>query len=612
MSRLLPVSVTSRILLLCLVLCLAAISGFSSITYSHLRSNIMEKSASDAKAAMRAMATLYSAAVAGSAVQVSDGRVVGIKQDSKVELPDHTLVDRTAQSIGGVATVFQKQGSDYVRISTNVKKENGDRATGTKLAAEHPAQPSLARGEAYFGPAVLFGKDFVTGYYPVKDASGAVTGVLFIGIPLEVYFAQIADAFWIMVVSSLIAFTTVACVGFVMIRRLVRPLTIITETVRTLASGRDVDVPYTARIDEFGNIAKALEVFRNNAIEKQLVETRSTEERAQADADRRLSEEEKKQMDQQIDFAVSELGLALARLSQGDLSRTIDAAFSGKLEQLRTDFNSSINNLRDTMGRIRHSTMTIQQGTVDLNDASHDLARRTESQAASLEETAAAVEEITVTVTNSAERAREANLAVATTRKTADNSSTVVSSAVAAMGRIEDASQKIEQIIEVIDDIAFQTNLLALNAGIEAARAGEAGKGFAVVAQEVRELAQRSANAAHEIKDLINQSSNEVRNGSELVQQAGKVLAAISEQIAGASRHVESIATASQDQSSALKEINSTVNKMDQMTQQNGAMVADTSQATGRLASEAEALMQLVEQFRIDHGHSGQGARRAA
>jgi methyl-accepting chemotaxis protein len=594
------------------VLVVAAVAGVSGMTYSYFRSDIMAKSVTDAKSAMRAMATLYGASVEGSVVGITDGAVTSLRQDGKVELADHALVDRTAQSIAGVATVFQKQGADYVRISTNVKKENGDRATGTKLAPDHPAQPQLAAGQPYFGPAVLFGRDFVTGYYPIKDSGGAVTGVLFIGIPLEVYFGQISSAGWIMTISALIAFSGVGIIGFFTIRRLVRPLTVVTETVHTLASGRDIDIPYTDRRDEFGNIARALEVFRNNAIEKQRVESRSVEERTQADADRRRREDEKKQMDQQIDFAVSELGLALARLSHGDLSRTIDSAFSGKLEQLRMDFNSSINNLRDTMGRIRHSTMTIQKGTASLSEASDDLARRTEGQAASLEETAAAVEEITVTVTSSAERAREANLAVSTTRKTADNSSTVVSSAVAAMGRIEEASGKIEQIIEVIDDIAFQTNLLALNAGIEAARAGEAGKGFAVVAQEVRELAQRSASAAHEIKDLINQSSNQVRNGSELVQQAGKVLAAISEQIAGASRHVESIATASQDQSSALKEINATVNKMDQMTQQNGAMVADTSQASNQLAAEAEALMQLVEQFRIDQGQMGQGSRRAA
>ncbi len=610
MSKILPASVTSRILLLCLSLVVVAVAAVGGMTYVYMRADIMEQTATDARAAMRAMATLYDASVEGSDIQVTDAVVKGVRQQGVLQLPDHSLVDRTAQSINGVATVFQKQGSDFVRISTNVKKENGDRATGTKLAADHPAQAFLARGEAYYGPAVLFGRSFVTGYFPVKDAAGAVSGVLFIGIPLEVYFAQISSTAWVMIVTGLIAIAAVGLMGFVMIRRLVRPLTVLTGTVLKISSGEDVAVPYADRRNEFGNIARALEVFRSNAREKQAVENSAARERAEADADRRHRDAEKQRVDQDIDFAVAELGTALAHLSQGDLSRTIETTFSGRLEQLRVDFNRSITNLRDTMGRIRHSTLSIQKGTAELSASSDDLARRTESQAASLEETAAAVDEITVTVTNSAERAREANQAVATTRKTADSSSTVVSSAVDAMGRIEEASQKIELIIEVIDDIAFQTNLLALNAGIEAARAGEAGKGFAVVAQEVRELAQRSASAAREIKDLINQSSNEVRNGSELVQQAGKVLAAISEQISGASRHVESIATASQDQSSALKEINGTVNKMDQLTQQNGAMVADTSQASARLASEADVLMQLVEQFRIEMGNAG--SRRAA
>jgi len=200
---------------------------------------------------------------------------------------------------------------------------------------------------------------------------------------------------------------------------------------------------------------------------------------------------------------------------------------------------------------------------------------------------------------------------VALTKKSADSSGSVVSNAVAAMGRIEEASGKIELIIEVIDDIAFQTNLLALNAGIEAARAGEAGKGFAVVAQEVRELAQRSAGAAKEIKELITQSSQEVGAGAGLVQQAGEVLAAISQQITGVSQHVEMIATASQDQSAALQDINNSVNRMDQMTQQNGAMVGETTEASRRLAGEADALLGLVQQFRID-ANSRAGYSRAA
>ena len=187
----------------------------------------------------------------------------------------------------------------------------------------------------------------------------------------------------------------------------------------------------------------------------------------------------------------------------------------------------------------------------------------------------------------------------------------VVRSAVEAMGRIEQASHEIAQITNVIDEIAFQTNLLALNAGVEAARAGEAGKGFAVVAQEVRELAQRSADAARQIKSLIDKSTDEVANGSALVQETGAVLAAISQQIVAISGHVNTIATASADQSAALQEVNGSVNQMDQMTQQNASMVAETTAASRALAAEADTLMSMVEQFRLEKNGAERVHQRA-
>jgi methyl-accepting chemotaxis protein len=579
------------------------------------RKDIMETAVDDTHKSIRTMALIYETALAGAKTTLSDGKLARVTAGEGA-LQGHDLVDRTAGSIGGVATVFEKQGNDYVRISTNVKNEKGERAVGTKLAAEHPAQAALAKGQAYYGPAFLFGRDFMTAYYPIVNSTGGVSGVLFIGIPMEVYFAHIASAGTAIMVSSLIALLVIAFVSYLVIRKLVRPLGVLTGSVRAIAAGDNKsDIPFTQRPDEFGNIARALQVFRDNALEKLRIEHQSTLERAEAEAERERNDSEKRTVDGQIDQAVAALGSALSKLSQGDLSVTIDHPFSGKLESLRTDFNGSIIKLRDTLSHIRQSTMAIQKSSADLSHSSADLSRRTESQAASLEETAAAVDEITTTVRSSADRAREANEAVTHTKKNADNSGVVVKNAVAAMGRIEDASQKIELIIEVIDDIAFQTNLLALNAGIEAARAGEAGKGFAVVAQEVRELAQRSADAAKEIKGLINQSTNEVGAGASLVQQAGEVLATISNEIVVISQHVETIATASRDQSAALQNINQSVNQMDQMTQQNGAMVAETSEASRRLADETEALFGLLQQFRIDAPgsvHSGNRYDRAA
>ncbi len=444
MSKVLPSSVVSRIAFLCLFLIFVAVSAVGGLNYVYLRGDIMDSARNDAREAIRVMGLLYDLELQGAKTDIRDGIVVRVAQGEGA-LKGYELVDRTASAIGGVATVFEKRGSEYVRISTNVKTEKGERAVGTKLAADHPAQPFLARGEAYFGPAVLFGKDFMTGYFPITNASNTMTGLLFIGIPMELYFAHIISSSYVVIGSSLIAMIAVGLASLFGLRLLLKPLGVLTGTVRSLSGGDDAtEIPYAERRDEFGNIARALEVFRDAGREKRLMESRSAEDRAEAEAERRRNDAEKQRVDRQIDTAVSELGTALARLAQGDLSSTIETQFSGRLEQLRSDFNGSIVRLRDTLSHIRQSTLSIQKSSADLSHSSTELSRRTETQAASLEETAASVDEITATVRSSAERAHEANRAVALTKKSADSSGSVVSSAVAAMGRIEEASGKIE------------------------------------------------------------------------------------------------------------------------------------------------------------------------
>ncbi|MBY5807809.1 methyl-accepting chemotaxis protein [Rhizobium leguminosarum] len=615
MLRLFSTSIVRQIVAITLFLLAISTAAIVGVTYYNLSHHVMDGAVSDARDATRAMAVLYGAADQAAKVELKDNQLSAVTEDAIPALADHSLVDRTAQSIAGVATIFQKQGSDYVRISTNVKKENGDRAVGTKLVAEHPAQPVLARGEAYYGPAELFGRKFMTGYFPIKNVSNANVGILFIGIPMELYYQRMYELQMLVLGVGGIVMLLVGVLTYYAIRLSVKPLQALTTSVRSISSG-DLDgaIPCVEKKNEFGDIGRALALFRDSARARRDLETQAAEQRELSDAERARNDADKRSLDGQIDFAVNQLAAGLGRLSQGDVSQTIGTPFVGRLEQLRVDFNASLLRLQDTLSGIRDSAATIQRNSGAVSASAGELSKRTEAQAANLEETAAAVEEITVTVRSSAERAREANNVVAATKKTADNSGAVVGDAVAAMDRIEQASQRIEQIIEVIDDIAFQTNLLALNAGIEAARAGEAGKGFAVVAQEVRELAQRSADAAREIKSLIETSSREVTAGSELVQKTGSVLASISQEIIAISGHVETIATASRDQSAALQEVNGSVNAMDQMTQKNAAMVAETTQASRLLAGEADTLMALIERFRIvaESAPAHLGARRVA
>jgi methyl-accepting chemotaxis protein len=409
-----------------------------------------------------------------------------------------------------------------------------------------------------------------------------------------------ANSISIGVVIAGIGIAIVAGFGLILIFR--RPISQITAAMRRLAEGvLDTAIHGDKRSDEIGDMARALGIFKANALEKLRVENLSEEQRLAAEAERLRNDAEKQANQEQIDFAVRQLAQSLRQLSDGDLTCAISTPFSGGLDQLRQDFNGSLERLNETLAQIRQDAYNIQANGNAMRASADELSRRTETQAASLEQTAAAVDEITVTVRQTASRAGEANAIVSDTRKNAEASSEIVADAVDSMTRIEDASRKIEQIIDVIEDIAFQTNLLALNAGIEAARAGEAGKGFAVVAQEVRELAQRSAGAANEIKSLIDTATREVSTGVHHVQRTGEALGTISDRIAQLYEHVQMIAQAAQDQSAGLQEVNTAVNQMDQMTQANAAMVEEANAMSQQLAHEGDHLMQLVSQFRLNH-----------
>lgn len=352
-----------------------------------------------------------------------------------------------------------------------------------------------------------------------------------------------------------------------------------------LAQG-DMEAPvhYTDHDDCVGRMTRAMSVFKENAL-------------------RASSAEE-------VETTVGTLGKALEELAHGDLTTRIDDAFPENYERLRSSFNATALRLEELLATVRVAADSVRTASTEISTASQDLSRRTEQQAASLIETSASMSNVTALVQETASNADEASSSIAATYQEAVRGGTVVEDAIKAMSDIKASSDKISQIVALMDGIAFQTNLLALNAGVEAARAGDAGKGFAVVASEVRALAQRSAEAAKDIKEIISKSADQVGSGVTLVEQTGAMLTAIVERVGTVTSLIDDISGASVSQAARLKEVSLAIFGMEHMTQQNAAMVEESTAATHGMVGQIEHLAELVNGFRISEASRSGQARR--
>jgi methyl-accepting chemotaxis protein len=430
--------------------------------------------------------------------------------------------------------------------------------------------------------------------------------------------SEVLSSFVDLMLKCILGATGFFALGLLYISRrtIIKPIKALSSDMQQLAAGRtDIVLQGTKRTDEIGEMVGVVEIFRQSAITRMQLEADAISERERAEADRgRMTQEAEIAARTKLQQATSGLAAGLRRLAAGDLGFQLSEPFAPDFEALRHDLNSAVQQLEQTLTSVSHAAGSIDTGSREISTSSDDLSRRTEQQAASLEETAAALDQITVNVSNASKRADEARSIAIHANTSAAQSGAVVANAVDAMGRIEQSSNQISSIIGVIDEIAFQTNLLALNAGVEAARAGDAGRGFAVVAQEVRELAQRSAKAAKEIKDLIRNSTAEVESGVKLVRETGEALKTIEQYIVTINHHMDAIATSSREQAVGLAEVNTAVNQMDQVTQQNAAMVEETNAASATLANEASRLRELIAQFQLDSGRGAfaTSSRRAA
>lgn len=363
-------------------------------------------------------------------------------------------------------------------------------------------------------------------------------------------------------------------------RTVTGPVNQLRSRMLTLAQG-DVEtgVPATAKKDELGEMARSVEAFRIDLQRNRELEAKATEAR------------------QEQELVVAELDTALQKLSQGNLVAAIEVPFPGEYEELRRAFNTTIASLSDAISTVQQNALAVREESTSISNGADDLSLRTEKQAAALEETAAALDQMTSAVREAADSAEEARMKSNDTQLSAQNCGEIAERTARSMTDIQSTSDEISKIIGIIDDIAFQTNLLALNAGVEAARAGSAGAGFAVVASEVRALAKRSAEAAGEINALITSSIAKIHDGVELVGDTKTALDEIITSISEITGRVDGIASATQDQSSGLGEINIAMTELDQMTQQNAAMFEETSAASQSLQGEANTLSSTVSRF---------------
>ncbi|MBX5044377.1 HAMP domain-containing protein [Rhizobium lentis] len=541
--------------------------------------------------------------IISSAVPVSrDGKLAGVAaSDFSLE----TMVKMIKEiNLGGQGEAFLVNNSGQILIHPDAKL-----VTKT-LADAFPTITPMIGGS--LTETEFAGKPVLVSFVPVE---GLPTVKWYLGfvVDSDKAFATLNQFRIAALVATLLAVgIMIAAMAWLLHGFVIRPITAMTAAMQKLAAGDlSAAIPGEERRDQIGSMAEAVAVFKANAVDRERLEDEAEQGRSLTERERREREAQKTREAAEIRNAVDALAGALGALSEGNLAHRIETPFASHLDRLRSDYNTSVAKLDAALRAVGSNAHAIDAGATEIRTAADGLARRTEQQAASVEETAAALEEITTTVKDTARRAEEAGSLVGCTRNDAEHSGEIVSKAVDAMTGIQQSSERISSIIGVIDDIAFQTNLLALNAGVEAARAGEAGKGFAVVAQEVRELAQRSAQAAKEIEGLITTSNAQVRSGVTLVGDTGKALQSIVAQVQEISRHVEAIVIATREQSTGLAEINAAVNTMDQGTQQNAAMVEEQTAASHGLAQEAAKLMRLLAQFKLG-AQEALAVRRAA
>lgn len=517
--------------------------------YWSLTSAFNDRALREIEVNLRTLALAFSEVVPDAKITTRDGALARAEIPRMPEIKDHAIVDRAVSYVGGNATlfVFDDASGQFVRRSTNVKKENGDRAVGTQLAADHPGQAVLRRGEAYKGPAMLFGKSFMTAYFPVLDAAGKVVGILYVGIPMAQFESMLTQAIESMAIAAGIAALLVLVLTLLVVRRVTKPLTSVTRSLTALANGQsDVAIECEDRADEIGEIARTVAVFKSNSLERARLRSE------QAEASAAAAEQRKAELRNFVEEFRGSVG--------GILDKVLSS--SGEFERVARQ-------LTDTA-----------RSTADLSAQS---AGASESASEHVRSAASASDELSQSISEITRRAQESNEISAEAVRQAEATDQ-------RMAQLSEAGARIGDVVKLITSIAEQTNLLALNATIEAARAGDAGRGFAVVAQEVKTLAGQTAKATDEISSQIESMQLATGESVAAIKAIGQTIERISG-IAG------SISSAVEQQRSATHNIAASVRAAASGTADVAVNVrhaakgaSETGETSSRMFASAQAL----------------------
>ncbi|WP_370680158.1 Cache 3/Cache 2 fusion domain-containing protein [Comamonas sp. GB3 AK4-5] len=578
-----------------------------------------------------------SASLAGRLELQGEGRQAELWLNGEPLQGDNSRIERFTRTTSAVATVFVKQGQDYLRVASSLKTDKGEPATGTLLDHQHPAYAEINAGRSYMGLATLFGRQYMAQYRPLKDASGATVGIAFVGqdfsellanLKASIRALQVGDGGYYYVLRS-----DAAEAGTLVVHPAKEGQSILESKdsdgrafIREIVERKQGVISYPWANPGEQVPREKLAVFGQYAPWNWVFVASAYKDEAVAETRRLIGM-----------FAVMGLGAVLVlagvwwlllrrmivrplneasqlarTIAAGDLTVKIPHVRQDEIGQLLDAMNHTVDGLSSVVRTVQAQAESVAMASAEIAQGNMDLASRTESEASALEETAAAMEELGSTVAHNADHARTADQLARSAEQVVTEGGLAVRQVVQAMQGIDAGSRKIADITGVIDGIAFQTNILALNAAVEAARAGEHGRGFAVVAGEVRALAQRSAEAAKEIQQLISTSVAEVSQGNNRAAQAGQTMEQAVVEIQKVTQLISNISHASAEQSSGVAQVGEAVTNMDQATQKNAALVEEMAGAAASLRQQSESLLEAVAVFRVQGGQRRAQAQQAA